>query len=132
MLNNKYKIICIQDEAIKEWHTTYGRTVQHSILGRVKAKLRRLPKTRMISRWEATTQLCPICWERTQLRLDERTFVCSSCHHRAPRDQKSALVIKLLGLEQTQVKPVENLTPVLAFENKLSSLNQEAPSFTAG
>ena len=85
----------------------------------------------MVSKWEATTQLCPICWERTQLRLDERTFVCHSCGYKAPRDQKSALVIKLLGLGQTQVKPVENLTSSSSF-SKLSSLNQEAPSFTAG
>ena len=136
-LNKVYQVICIQDEAIKEWHTNkkrkYSRVVQHSILGRVKAKLRRLSKTRMINKWEPTTQLCPVCWERTKHTLDQRTFVCSSCHHKAPRDQKSALVIKLLGLGQTQVKPVEKLaTTFFSLESKLDSMKQEAPSFRAG
>lgn len=36
----KYKTVIIQDEQLKTWHKNgHGKTIQHSISGRVKAKL---------------------------------------------------------------------------------------------
>jgi hypothetical protein len=39
-----YAHIVIQDEQLRSWHRTgHGKKVQHSILGRLKAKLKVLP-----------------------------------------------------------------------------------------
>ena len=39
-----YSCICMQDEQIDGWHKgLFGKQIQHSCLGRVKAKLKALP-----------------------------------------------------------------------------------------
>jgi len=139
-LKNKYKLICIQDENIKGWHSGFfGKQVQHSILGRIKSKLMKLNTTLVVDRFQPSTKLCPMCGSLNKLKLNDRIYKCS-CGFCEDRDIKSAKLITVLalnqyiGTEHTNFKPVEILTSGLSekynilFNNiKLESLNQEAP-----
>ena len=61
-LLNNYETIVLQDENVKGWHSgLFGRQVQASCLGRLKARLVSLkdsPRVVIVPRFCATTQLC--------------------------------------------------------------------------
>ena len=82
-------LVVLQDENLRGWQTRYGKTVQHSVLGRVKAKLVASPQSVVVERYAPTTQYCPKCTGRTKLTLSEREFVCS-CGYSLPRDKHAA------------------------------------------
>ena len=140
-LKNNYKLICIQDENIKSWHSgLFGKQVQHSILGRIKSKLIKLNTTIVVDRFQPSTKLCPNCGCLNKLSLNDRIYNCN-CGFSEDRDVKAARVITILGLnnfvgtEYTEIKPAEILTTEfnekyqLLFGNfKLESLKQEAPA----
>mgnify|MGYP000293840230 FL=1 len=96
----------------------YGRKIQHSILGRVKNRLtRHAGQVVVLSKWEPTTQLCPVCGTKTRIPLERRIYKCADCGYTAPRDVKAAQTMVWLGqskysdkipLERGEYKPVEN------------------------
>lgn len=110
--------IFMQDEQVKAWHRRYGRKIQHSILGRVKNRLtRHAGQVVVLSKWEPTTQLCPVCGTKTRIPLERRIYKCADCGYTAPRDVKAAQTMVWLGqskysdkipLERGEYKPVEN------------------------
>ena len=52
----------MQDEMIKQWHSgLFGKQVQHSALGAIKARLKSLESVRIISRSFPTTKMCYNC-----------------------------------------------------------------------
>lgn len=52
----------IQDEQLRNWAKTgHGKAVQHSILGRVKAKLKTLSNVVVLDRFIPTTKFCYRC-----------------------------------------------------------------------
>jgi len=58
----RYNRIYMQDEQISNWHKgLFGKQIQHSCLGTVKAKLKLLPQTVILDKWIPTTKLCPKC-----------------------------------------------------------------------
>jgi len=110
---NEYEKIIIQDEQLKNWHKSgHGKTVQHSILGRVKSKLLESPKTVVLSKSCPTTKLCTKCGEfHDELKVWDRTFKCE-CGIEMDRDVHAAKNMiwfyeNKIGVERTEYKRVE-------------------------
>ena len=89
-LNSRFGLIYIQDENISGWQKTgHGKAVQHSCLGRVKARLKAQDNVYVVNRWIPTTQQCINCGEQHPMPQSERTFKCE-CGLCMPRDLHSA------------------------------------------
>lgn len=127
-------LVVIQDDNLRGWKTRYGKRLQHSILGRVKAKLVASPRVIVLDRYAPSTQLCPNCGSLNPQDLSERTYSCD-CGYAAPRDQHAAQNMLLLAASSEwekkspagrRVAPVENSTPGGSFAaSKSSSVKQE-------
>lgn len=94
---SQYRDIYMQDEPLRAWHRGhFSRTVQHSILGRVKAKL--VPKAKIVLSSSApTTQYCWRCHCRTHMTLRDREYKCSHCGLKEDRDIHAAKNMIVLG-----------------------------------
>ena len=110
---NGYERIVIQDESLHSWHKGgHGKAVQHSVMGRVKAKLKRLPKTVVLDRSLPTTKLCSRCGRfHDEIELWDRTFSCS-CGVNEDRDVHAAMNMvwfyeNNVGVGRTNLKRVE-------------------------
>ena len=98
-------IICFQDELLSQWKQkkskhrfSFGRKVQHGILGRVKDKLKKNDSNVMLESSVPTTQTCPVCGCLTKHSLDKRVYHCSHCGFENPdRDAHSANMMVLLS-----------------------------------
>ena len=98
-------IICFQDELLCQWKQkkpkrrfSFGRKVQHGILGRVKDKLKKNSSNVMLESSVPTTQTCPECGCLTKHSLDKRKYHCSHCGFESPdRDIHSANMMVLLS-----------------------------------
>lgn len=79
-----YRFIYIQDENISGWKKLFGNKVHHSILGRIKKKLKAHPRVIVLKRSAATTQFCPHCHALNKMSLDKRIYTCGCgySHHR--------------------------------------------------
>lgn len=88
-LLNTYEIIVIQDESLKAWKRLWGKKLHHSILGRVKKKLKNHPRVIILSKWVPTTQYCPACERLNKHSLDKRVYSCG-CGYSASRDVHAA------------------------------------------
>ena len=91
---------------------SFGKQIQSSYLGRVKAKLVSLEnkKSFKISKWSPTTKFCPNCGTLNKIELDERVYRCN-CGYSYDRDIHAAKNVKLFGstkraecLEQASVE----------------------------
>jgi putative transposase len=143
--NKHYDIVYFQDEQIANWikvkHSkhngrkcgfSFGRQVQSSYLGRVKAELKLLEpsgESFMISKWLPTTKFCPRCGSLNAITLGERTYHCD-CGYSCDRDIHAAGNIKLFGsikraecLEQASAERVSSISEKLAL---LAIQKQEA------
>ena len=106
-----YDCIVMQDEQIANWHKgQFGKQVQHSCLGLVKAKLKSLPQTIILDKWIPTTKWCPRCGKKHNLKLSERTFICECGHHedRDIHSAKNMLAIKDLVFSINNFVPTEH------------------------
>ena len=98
-------IICFQDELLNQWKRkkskrrfSFGRKVQHGILGRVKDKLKKNSTNVMLESSVPTTQTCPMCGCLTKHGLDKRRYHCNHCGFEHPdRDIHSANMMVLLS-----------------------------------
>ena len=98
-------IICFQDELLNQWKRkkskrkfSFGRKVQHGILGRVKDKLKKNSSNVMLESSVPTTQTCPVCGCLTKHGLDKRIYHCNHCGFENPdRDVHSANMMVLLS-----------------------------------
>ena len=98
-------IICFQDEMLNSWKRkkskqkfSFGKQVQHGILGRVKDKLKKNPSNVMLESSVPTTQTCPECGCLTKHSLDKRKYHCEHCgYENSDRDIHSAKNIILLS-----------------------------------
>ena len=110
---NEHEKVIIQDEQLKNWHKNgHGKAVQHSVLGRVKSKLLKNPKTVVLSKSCPTTKLCTKCGEfHDELKVWNRTFKCD-CGIEMDRDIHAAKNMvwfykNNVGVERTNFKRVE-------------------------
>ena len=98
-------IICFQDELLNQWKRkkskrrfSFGRKIQHGILGRVKDKLKKNSTNVMLESSVPTTQTCPECGCLTKHGLDKRKYHCEHCRFEHPdRDIHSANMMVLLS-----------------------------------
>lgn len=98
-------IICFQDELLNSWEHTkskhkysFGRQVQHGILGRAKDKLKKNCSNVMLESSVPTTQTCPECGCLTKHSLDKRKYHCNHCgFENTDRDIHSANMMVLLS-----------------------------------
>ena len=96
-------IVYIQDELVHNWHSgLFGKQVQVSILGRLKAKLVRHPRVCVINKKCATTQLCPKCGALNKHTLDKRVYRCS-CGYSKDRDIHSAKNMLIFGMDKHNI-----------------------------
>lgn len=111
-LLTNYSNIIIQDENIKGWHSgLFGKQVQYSILGRVKAKLVSNPRAVVLDRSVPTTQYCPDCGALNKHSLDERVYSCS-CGYSMDRDIHAANNMIHLYLKNSDNNNVVKRSPV--------------------
>ena len=105
---SNYKTIIIQDEQIESWKTTKvelkeiedknekekrkktNSKIQHSVLGRVKAKLIACDRTVVLDKWFPTTKYCNKCGTKVELGLEDRIFECPNCKTKEDRDIHAA------------------------------------------
>lgn len=106
--------VIFQDEQLQHWKVNYGKAVHHSVLGRVKCKLRTKKNCHMIDRWFPTTKLCTNCGTyNDNLKLRNRKFVCPECGITDNRDihaAKNMIWIYdniVVGLGRTKLTRVE-------------------------
>ena len=98
-------IICFQDELLSQWKRkkskrkfSFGRKIQHGILGRVKDKLKKNSSNVMLESSVPTTQTCPECGCLTKHGLDKRVYHCNHCgFENEDRDVHSANMMVLLS-----------------------------------
>lgn len=136
---SKYETIVIQDEQLQNWHKSgHGKAVQHSILGKVKSKLKNLDNVVILGKTVPTTKLCTKCgvWH-DELKVWNRTFKCD-CGVEMDRDVHAAQNMvwfyeNNVGVERTKVKRLEMkaLVDQIIFdqENQLLSVKDEDSSF---
>lgn len=117
--------ICIfQDEQLHAWSGTFGKTIQHSILGRVKAKLMRNPNAICLNAYLPTTKLCRNCGKYHDLSLSDRTFSCE-CGITEDRDihaSKNMIFFykNNIGMGRTKFKHVEIEAQILEAISKFA------------
>ena len=97
--------VAIQDEMIHNWHSgLFGKQVQHTAMGYIKAKLKTNLKTYVVSRSYPSTQICPMCGKTTKHPLKKRDYDCIYCGwDHASRDIKSAQSILSRALYELNV-----------------------------
>ena len=114
-----YKQVVIQDENLRGWHKGgHGKAVQHSILGRVKKKLKTMDNVTVLSRFAPTTKLCFHCGEfHNEIKLWDRVFRCD-CGVCMDRDIHAAQCMVWMYLNDFQI-PTEHRN-TMQVENKTS------------
>ena len=114
-----YKQVVIQDENLRGWHKgVHGKAVQHSILGRVKKKLKTMDTVHILSRFAPTTKLCFHCGEvHKEIKLRDRVFKCD-CGVCIDRDIHAAQCMVWMYLNNYQI-PTEHRN-TMQTENKTS------------
>ena len=129
----KNYIICFQDELLNQWKRkkskhrfSFGRKVQHGILGRVKDKLKKNTSNHMLESSVPTTQTCPVCGCLTKHGLDKRKYHCNHCgFESADRDVHSANMMVLLsgyGTYRSLNTDAVSAERMVGFLNNLSEL----------
>ena len=126
-------IICFQDELLNQWKRkkskrkfSFGRKVQHGILGRVKDKLKKNSTNVMLESSVPTTQTCPKCGCLTKHSLDKRKYHCNHCgFENQDRDIHSANMMVLLsgyGTYRSLNTDAVSTEKMVGFLNNLSEL----------
>lgn len=104
-LLSRFSLIAIQNDQLNEWaKNNHGQVIQHSILGRIKSKLKESKQVYIISQWESTTQTCFKCGFKQKLTLNNRIYYCSNCGYENDRDINAALnILKAVPTEHREV-----------------------------
>lgn len=77
-LSKKFCHVIIQDEQLHNWHKNgHGKKIQHSCLGRLKAKIKQRCNAVVLDKFIPTTKLCRDCGQKHEMKQSERTFRCS-------------------------------------------------------
>lgn len=110
---SQYKTVVIQNEQLKNWSKNHhGKAIQHSVLGRVKSKLKTKENVVILSKTVPTTKLCTNCGVyHDELKVWDRTFKCE-CGVEMDRDVHASKNMvwfyeNNVGVERTNIKRVE-------------------------
>ena len=98
----EHERVYMQDENLKGWHKgLFGRTVQHSVLGIVKAKLIKHERVTVLPANAPTTKYCPNCGKlKKDITLADRVYECE-CGYSEDRDIHAARNMILLVKKNT-------------------------------
>ena len=134
-LNSRFGLIYIQDENLSGWQQTgHGKAVQHSCLGRVKARLNAQDNVYVVNRWIPTTQQCINCGGKHPMPQSERTFKCE-CGLCMPRDLHSANRMvqegrKLVPPERREFMRADWWTTILPYLGQDKSVEMTLEAYT--
>ncbi len=110
----QYQHVYMQDEMLRAWHAgRYSRSVQVSVLGRVKAKLKPYA-TVVLPATAPTTKMCIACGCLNDMPVNVRVYTCTCGVEPEDRDVHSAKLMLVLGkslpVERREVKRGETRT----------------------
>jgi len=130
-----YENVYMQDESLSAWKKfNFGKQIQHSILGRVKAKLINHPRVEVLDKFAPTTKYCPNCGNiNKDITLKDRIYICPICSYQEDRDIHSAnnmiIMTKIIKNQINSVpagrrefKPVETMKSVVDESGRLQPL----------
>ena len=90
-LLSENEVVVMQDEQIDSWKNKLtSKKIHHSILGKVKSKLKQNARVIILDKWFPTTKYCSVCGNKIELNLSDRTFVCQECGATEDRDIHAA------------------------------------------
>lgn len=125
------KIVVIQDDQINEWHENEltSKTIQNSILGRIKTRLKKADNVILLDQWFPTTKHCFQCGNDLEIGLSQRAYKCD-CGFEMDRDIHATLNMieyykqykKLQSVGTTDLKPVRKIS----YKNYKELSKQEA------
>ena len=94
----EHEKIYMQDENLSGWHKgLFGKNIQHSALGIIKAKLMKNKRVVVLPKNVATTKTCPKCGRiNKDITLSDRIFECQ-CGYKEDRDIHAARNMILLS-----------------------------------
>lgn len=125
------ELVIIQDDQISEWHENEltSKTIQNSILGRIKSRLKKADNVILLDQWFPTTKHCFQCGNDLEISLSQRTYKCD-CGFEIDRDIHAANNMieyynrykKLQSVGTTDLKPVRKIT----YKSYEELLKQEA------
>lgn len=94
----KHKTVYMQDEQLSAWKEHYhGKSVQHSYLGLIKAKLMNNSRVKVIDKFVATTKQCYCGYKWNNLTESIRILKCPNCGLNEDRDLHAAKMMIILG-----------------------------------
>ena len=98
----EHERVYMQDENLTGWHKgLFGRAVQHSVLGLVKAKLLKHERVEVLPKLAPTTKYCPNCGKlKRDITLADRVYICE-CGYSEDRDIHAARNMILLWKRNT-------------------------------
>jgi len=101
-LKKEYEVIVFQNDNFTTWKKNKGmsRVVQHSVLGRLKSKLRSSDQGQEIDRYIPTTKLCDVCLKLNNCPLGQKIYRCKFCGNEKDRDVKGAIVTEIFDTER--------------------------------
>jgi len=115
----RYDTLIYQDDNIQAWHKgSFGKSIQTSAVGMIKRGLRDSLRvsTVLIDRFQPTTKTCSRCGNVQSLELSDRVYKCPACGSELDRDLNATYnMLKFVGLDRSEVKPVEHETAVKIF-----------------
>lgn len=144
----KNEKVFIQDEMISSWKhkngwVRGGKSIQASILGRVKQSLTTHPRVTVLNRSTPTTQTC-VCGAKTPHKPGVNIFTCKTCQYQDDRDTHAAKNMIRFGtakksphpgqmrtLVETSIRPVANMDLASTGATGIRSANQEAVTSSA-
>ena len=88
-----FDLIVAQDDQLNEWKNSdyKNEKIQHSIIGRIKSRLKRSPRVVFLDQWFPTSKQCTKCgYKIDNLEVQDRTFKCPNCGLEADRDVHAA------------------------------------------
>jgi putative transposase len=110
-------IIVTQNDDLTEWHkkqenVNTSNTVQHTILGRLKYKMKHKDNIIFLNKWIPTSKLCTNCGNiYKDLSLANRTYICPICGNTEDRDVHAAK--NMVWLYKKDIKTSKELAGVL-------------------
>ena len=122
------EIVVMQDEQIDSWKNELtSKKIHHSILGKVKYKLKQNARVIILDKWFPTTKYCSVCCNKIELNLSDRTFVCQECGVTEDRDIHAAnnMIYFYLKYKET-AGTVDTLKPVaIKFDKKFLAKQED-------
>jgi putative transposase len=120
-----YEKVYMQDEQIANWKKfRFGRQIQHSILGRVKAKLINHPRVIVLDKFAPTTKFCPSCFKKKEdLTLADRIYKCE-CGYQEDRDIHAAKNMIFMSKIIEAAEEIKKTVPMGRGEFKLVEIQE--------